>query len=109
MEISQQTTEANEKEAFQNEITSLKKEIEDLKKERSTKSQIPTRRQPMTSITKPAPQKNSTNSKTEEGELQQQIQINDVIEFIQKNMTTFSDYKKQLQGQFSSETTQTKM
>ena len=109
MEISQQTTEANEKEAFQNEITSLKKEIEDLKKERSTKSQIPTRRQAMTSITKPALQKNSTNSKNEEGDPQQQIQINDVIQFIQKNMATLSDYEKQLQGQFSSETTQTEM
>ena len=49
LEISQQTTDTNEKEAFQNEITSLKKEIEDLKKKGSTKSQIPTRRQAMTS------------------------------------------------------------
>ena len=34
LEISQQITETNEKEAFENEITSLKKEIQDLKKER---------------------------------------------------------------------------
>ena len=68
-EISQQTTEAKEKEACQNEITSLKKEIKDLKKERSTKSQIATNRQEMTSLTsKPAPQKNTNNdSKNEEG------------------------------------------
>ena len=51
-EISQQTTsEKNEKEAFQNEITSLEKEIEELKRERPTKSQIPTRRQGIPSTT----------------------------------------------------------
>ena len=69
MEISQQTTKANAKEAFQNKIISLKKETEDFKKERLTKSQILTRRQAMTSlISKPVPQKNSNNnSKNEEG------------------------------------------
>ena len=41
----------NEEEAFQNEISSLKKEIEDLKKEHPTKSQIPIKRQAMSSPT----------------------------------------------------------
>ena len=75
-----------------------------MKKELSSKSQIPTKKQAMISIiSKPAPQKNSNNnSKNEEGlsrrteDPQQQIQIKDIIEFIQKIMVTLSDYEKQL-------------
>ena len=106
LEISQQTTKENEKEAFQDKIISIKKETEDFKKELSTKSQILTRRQTMTSvISKPVPQKNSNNnSKNEEeisrrtGDPQEQIQIKDVIEFIQKTMVILSDYVKRIRG-----------
>ena len=106
-----------EKETFKNEITSLKKEVEDLKQERSHKSRIRTRRQEMTSLTsKPAPQKNFNNdTKNEEGasrrtgDPQQQIQLKDVVKFIQKTMVILSDYEKQLRGQFSSETIPTEM
>ena len=88
-----------------------------MKKKGSTKSQIPTRRQAMASLTlKPARRKNSNNDlKNKEGvsrrtrDPQQQIQIKDIIEFFQKTMVTFSDYEKQLRGQFSSETIPTEM
>ena len=109
-EISQQAiSEKNEKETFQNEITSLKKEMEELKRERPTKSQIPTRRQGMSYATsKLLTKKNySDDSKNEEvvsrsRDQQQQIQIKNVIEFIQKTMVTLSHYEKQFLGQFSS-------
>ena len=88
-----------------------------MKQERSNKSRIRTRRQEMTSLTsKPAPQKNFNNdTKNEEGasrrtgEPQQQIQLKDVVKFIQKTMVILSDYEKQLRGQFSSETIPTEM
>ena len=110
-EVSQQAiSEENEKETFQNEITSLKKEMEELKRERPTKSQIPIKRQEMSYATsKPSPKKNySDDAKNEVGvsrrsrDQQQQIQIKNVIEFIQKTMVILSHYEKQLRGQFSS-------
>ena len=63
MEISQQPISGkNEKQGFQNEITSLKKEIENLKRKHLQKSQIPTRRKATSSPTsKRAPEKNSNN------------------------------------------------
>ena len=110
-EVSQQAiSEKNEKETFQNEITSLKKEMEELKRERPTKSQVPTKRQEMSyAASKPSPKKNySDDAKNEvgvsrrSGDQQQQIQIKNVIEFIQKTMVILSHYEKQLRGQFSS-------
>ena len=75
-----------------------------MKKEHPTKSQISTSRQAMPSPTsKPVTQKNFNNdSKNEEGissktgNPQQQIQMKDVIEFIQKTMVTLSDYERHL-------------
>ena len=63
LEISQQTISGkNEKQSFQNKITSLKKEIENLKRKHLEKSQIPTRRKATSSPTsKRAPEKTSNN------------------------------------------------
>ena len=63
MEISQQPISGkNEKQGFQNEITSLKKEIENLKRKHLEKCQIPTRRKATSFPTsKRAPEKNSNN------------------------------------------------
>ena len=88
-----------------------------MKSERPSKSQIPTRRQGISSATsKPSPQKISNNdSKNEEGvsrrseDQHQQIQIKRVIEFIQKTMVTLTDYENKLRGLFSSETIQAGM
>ena len=70
-EISQATSETNEREPFQNEIIFLKKEVEDLKKEHPTNRQITARRQAHSSPTsKPPPQKKkipTTIQKTKRG------------------------------------------
>ena len=82
----------------------LEKESEVLKRERQTKSKIPTRRQGIPSATpKPSFQKNSSHNSKNSGDPQQQMQIKDAIEFIQKNLLTLSGKQKKLRGQFSSE------
>ena len=103
-----------------NEVETLKKEIEFLKKDRSTTSKIPTRRL----LVPTPPQKPSSQKKTKEifqndsinvetasatnGD-HQEIQIKQVIDFIQKTMLTLSEYEKHFQSHLNTEMTQMEM
>ena len=80
-----------------------------MKRDRPTTSQIPTRIQPSSAQSKASPQKSkpATNNESKNVSMastnggQQQTQVKQVIEFIQRTMLTLSEYEKQLQGQFN--------
>ena len=87
-----------------------------MKRDRVTSS-TPTRI-PVSSQAKTSPQKARTtnvNNESKNGGVastnggQQQTQLKNVIEFIQKTMLTLSEYEKQLQGQLNITLTPTEM
>ena len=81
-----------------------------MKRDRITSTSPPTRIPVSYPQTRTSPQKARTtnvNSESKNGGVastnggQQQTQLKNVIEFIQKTMLTLSEYEKQLQGQFN--------